>query len=457
MPNPGDRVNLVTKKETLKGILLPSADPSLVFVKLDTGYNVGFPKKEVTITALKSEESKRKAERKDKNGRKDKESSSKSLFKPSTTPSATLSKNKELPPITILHTGGTIASKADYRTGGVVTAFSPSDLITLFPELQHIANIESELVAQMWSDDLRFAHFTLIAKKIEEQVKKGTAGIVLGMGTDNLAVAAAALSFIIEKTPIPIILVGSQRSSDRGSSDAGMNLMCAASFIAKTDFAGVAICMHETEQDTTCAILPGCKTYKLHSSRRDAFKAINAKPIARVDYKSKTTTFLTKEYPRRSAEKLVLKPKMEEKVGLLKVHVNMFPEQFEFFKEQKYKGLIIEGTGLGHTPGQAPNPLCEIHKKMYPAIKKVIDSGCIVVMATQCLFGGVNMQVYDKGRDLLNLGIIPGGDMLANTALVKLSWLLANYPRKEVEKLITQNLRGELSERIEYEEQFVPV
>jgi glutamyl-tRNA(Gln) amidotransferase subunit D len=137
---------------------------------------------------------------------------------------------------------------------------------------------------------------------------------------------------------------------------------------------------------------------------------------------------------------------MEEKVGLLKVHINMFPEQFEFFKG--YKGLVIEGTGLGHTPGQAPNELCKIHKKIYPAIKSVIDSGCIVVMTTQCLFGKVHMHVYSKGVDLANLGVISGEDMLPNTALVKLSWLLGNYPKEKIKELIRKNLRGEINERI---------
>src|SRR3989338_5220555 len=268
------------------------------------------------------------------------------------------------------------------------------------------------------------------------------------MGTDNLAVASAAMAFITESTPIPIIFVGAQRSSDRGSSDAAVNLTCAAAFIAKSDFAGVATCMHENMSDNDCLILPACKTYKLHTSRRDAFRPINTTAIARVNYESKSVTMLTSDYQRKDKNrKLVLKPKMEEKVGLLKIHINMFPEQFSFFKG--YKGLVIEGTGLGHTPGQAPNELAAIHKKIYPAIKSVIDSGCVVVMTSQCLYGRVQMHVYDKGTDLTSLGVIPGEDMLANTALMKLSWLLANYPKKEAKALIAKNLRGEITERTE--------
>lgn len=426
MPEAGDKVRISTKKGTEEGVLMPNSEEDVVMIKLDNGYNMGFEKKDVEkIEVLEKAAHKKHSEEK-------------------------LKENKDLPTISILHTGGTIASKVDYRTGGVTSEFSPEELVKMFPELEKIANVESELISQMWSDDLRFAHFALIAKAIEKHVKKGVKGIIIGMGTDNLAVASAALSFIVESSPVPIIFVGSQRSSDRGSSDAGMNLVCAAEFVTKTDFGGVGICMHENSDDDFCSILPGAKTYKLHSSRRDAFKAINDTAVARVDYKTREIEYLRKDYHKRS-DKLVLKPKMEEKVGLLKIHVNMFPEQFEFFKG--YKGLVIEGTGLGHTPGQTPNPESEIHKKIYPAIKKLVDSGCVVVMTTQCLFGGVNMNVYDKGRDLQELGVVSGKDMLANTTLVKLSWLLAN--EKEVKEMIGKNLRGEINDRLMYEKDFI--
>ena len=434
--NTGDVVEVITKKERVQGVLMPSSEKDAIIIKLETGYNMGFLKKDVQkiVVVAKAKESGVGSAQK---GKEKKE----------------IIHNQNLPTIAILHTGGTIASKVDYRTGGVVASFTPEDLLALFPELGQIANIKSELVAKMWSDDLRFKHFALIAQKIEEQVKKGVAGIIIGMGTDNLAVAAAGLAFIVEKTPIPIIFVGSQRSSDRGSADAGMNLICAAQFIAKSDFAGVAVCMHASENDDECVILPATKTYKLHSSRRDAFCAVNSSEIARVNYQTKEIKFVQQEYGRRGGKEVVVKPKMEEKVGLLKIHVNMFPEQFSFY--QKYKGLIIEGTGLGHTPGQVPNPECAIHKKMYPAIRKLIESGCVVVMTTQCLYGGVNMNVYDKGRDLLELGVLSGEDMLANTALVKLAWLLGNYKAAEVRSLVGQNLRGEINVQHMFDTEFV--
>ncbi len=435
-PKPGDFVEVVTSEEAVKGTLLqtPELEKDVVIIKLPSGYNIGISKAKIKkISQLQRQQQKETSSATAAVVKKDEKTKTK------------------LPKISILHTGGTIASKVDYRTGSVYSSFKPEDLLGMFPELAEIAEFDSVFISNMWSDDLRFKHFELIAKAIEKEVKKGADGIIIGMGTDNLAVASAAMAFIVESTPIPILFVGAQRSSDRGSSDAAVNLTCAATFIAKSDFSGVAICMHENMSDNDCAILSACKTQKLHTSRRDAFRPVNATAIARVNYDSKSITMLKKDYQRKdNNRKLILKPKMEEKVGLLKIHVNMFPEQFSFFKG--YKGLVIEGTGLGHTPGQVPNELAAIHKKIYPAIKAVIDSGCIVVMTSQCLYGRVQMHVYDKGTDLTKLGVIPGEDMLPNTAFVKLAWLLSNYSKKEVGGLIAKNLRGEISQRTEAED-----
>ncbi len=431
-PKPGDFVEVVTADETVTGTLLqtPEIEKGVVMVKLQSGYNIGISKDKIKKISLLPQPQQKESE---KNAAAAKENGK--------------TKTK-LPKISILHTGGTIASKVDYRTGAVYSSFKPEDLLGMFPELADIADFDSVFISNMWSDDLRFKHFELIAKAIEKEAKKGIDGVIIGIGTDNLAVAAAAMAFIVESTPIPIIFVGAQRSSDRGSSDAAANLTCAATFIAKSDFIGVAICMHKNMSDNDCLILPACKTQKLHTSRRDAFRPVNTTAIARVNYDSRNVTMLRTDYKKRDgSKKLVLKPKMEEKVGLLKIHVNMFPEQFSFFNG--YRGLVIEGTGLGHAPGQVPNELAAIHKKIYPVLKSVIDAGCVVVMTSQCLYGRVQMHVYDKGTDLTKLGIIPGEDMLPNTAFVKLAWLLSNYKKAEVKKLIAKNLRGEITERTE--------
>ncbi|MBD3163731.1 Glu-tRNA(Gln) amidotransferase subunit GatD [Candidatus Woesearchaeota archaeon] len=427
MAEAGDKVRITTKEKEIYGILMPNESSSSIFIKLDSGYNIGISKKK--IREIKVVEPKREKKEKKK----------------------TVKEKKGLKKIAILHTGGTIASKVDYRTGGVFSDFTPEELLAMFPELKNIANIDSVFISNMWSDDIRFGNFGVIANAIQKEAKNGADGIIVGMGTDNLAVAAAALSFIVEKTPVPIIFVGAQRSSDRGSSDAGMNLICAARFIACSEFRGVAICMHHKSDDEICAILPATKTKKLHSSRRDAFKPVNAGPIALIDYKNNKIN-MEEEADSREKE-LLIKPKMEEKVGILKIHVNMFPEQIRFYRG--YNGLVLEGTGLGQTPGHVPNEEAKDNEGIFQAIKELIDSGCVILMTTGCLFGRVNMNIYDKGRDLLKLGVIPGEDMLPETAFVKLAWLLGNYPKDKVKELLKENLRGEISDRSLYKEDFL--
>jgi len=428
MVKPGDKVRVITKDETVEGILMPNEETDSIIVKLDNGYNVGIERKKVKKIEL-IEKNKEKIMKKGK-----------------------IKINKSLPTISILHTGGTIASKVDYRTGGVVARFEPEELLEMFPELRGIANIKSRLISNMFSEDMRFAHYQLMIKAIKKEIDDGVDGIILTHGTDTLAYTSAALAFALENLPIPVIMVGAQRSSDRGSSDAAVNLICAAEFIAKTDFSGVALCMHEKMGDKDCVILPACKTRKMHTSRRDAFKPINDSAIARINFEDKKIEFIKKDYQKKDKKRgLIIKDKFEERMGILRCHPNMMPKEFAFYKG--YKGLIIEGTGLGQAPVGVPNKICEIHKKNLSAIKNLINNGTVVVMTSQTIFGRVQMHVYSNAIDLANAGVIPGEDMLIETAFIKLAWLLGNYKDKEdIKRLVGANLRGEINTRIEPEQ-----
>ena len=415
----GDRVKVIADNDIKEGILMPNEETDSVVIKLDNGYNVGIDKKKVKEIKVVEKYK----EKEESTGKKPKKDSKK-------------------PTIAILHTGGTIASKVDYETGGVIAKFSPSELMELFPELKKIANFDSRLIDQMLSEDMRFEHYKKIANAIKKEIKKKVDGIIITHGTDTLGYTAAALSFILENIDIPVLLVGAQRSSDRGSSDAAMNLVCASEFITKTDFVGVAICMHESTGDNSCAILPATKTRKLHTSRRDAFKPVNDTIIARIDYDTRKIEFLKKDYPKPNG-KLVVKDKFEGKVGIIKCHPNMFCDQFDFFKG--YKGLVIEGTGLGHAPVDPPNKL---HVNIMDSIKSLIKSGTIVAMASQCLFGETHPHVYTAAINLSKAGVVYCKDMLPETAFVKLAWLLGNYKKDDVKKLMAENLRGEINERL---------
>ena len=425
-PKTGDFVEVQTKDKIMNGILMPVPDSegSIVILKLESGYNIGIDKKNVkAIKLVKSSVEKKQ--------------------KP-----AEIKTNKKLPTISILHTGGTIASKVDYKTGAVSAKFSPGEIIGMFPELKKIANINSRKIASMQSEMMRFAHYNLMAKEIEKEIKAGVNGIIITHGTDTMHYSSAALRFIFEDLPVPVILVGSQRSSDRGSSDAGLNLISACYFIANSDFADVAICMHENLNDESCLILPGLKTRKMHTSRRDAFRAINTMPVARVNFNEKNISFINKNYNKKDKRKLKLKLINEKiKVGLIKTHTNMFAEEFLAYKN--FDGLVIEGTGLGHLPNEEIDKYTKENKKIFTTLKDMIKNGLITVMSSQAIYGRLQMNVYTPMRELQEIGVLGHlSDMTAETTFIKLAWLLSNYKKEEVKELITKNLKGEISERV---------
>lgn len=421
----GDKVKVIADKEH-SGIIFESYDPKVILLKLDSGYNIGIEKSKIKSIKI-LEKTKYKEEKKLK----------------------TIKENPNLKKILVLHTGGTIASKVDYQSGAVTARFSVQDLVEMVPEITSMANIQTELIANMMSEDMMFSDY----KKIIDTIKKNDHkfdGIIIGHGTDTLAYTAAALAYACEDLNIPVILVGSQRSSDRGSSDANMNLLSAVTFIAKSDFVGVAICMHNSSNDNICAILPPTKTRKMHTSRRDAFKAVNDTPIALVNPKTSEITFMKNHNKKSGHQRATYKDKFSEEVGILKTHPNMKSSLFEFYAKN-YKGIVVEATGLGHMPTN----LGKNNLKNYEILKKFIKEGGIVVITSQCIYGRVNPYVYTNLRRLFDIGCIFCGDMLSETAFIKLSWLLGNCKTDEAKKLLVRNLRDDINERTLYKEEFV--
>lgn len=412
--------------KTLSGIIISEKANSKkdleLTIKLDSGYNLVVLKKDLKI--LTQEEN--------KEANKQKEQAQSKVAK------------NTLPTIRILNTGGTIASKVDYSTGAVISSFSAHDIHTLFPELQTLANVESELVWNISSEMMRFNHWNILAKAVNQAIKDKVKGVIIGHGTDTLHMSAAALAFALENCPIPVIFVGSQRSSDRPSSDAASNLLCATKFILETHFQGVAICMHETVENDTCAILPATRTRKMHSSRRDAFRAINDKAFATISYPQLTIT-KHKEYPTTKNPFSLRLFNEKLKIGLCKIHPHMFSEELSVYKN--FDGLVLELTGMGHAPTQATDEYnkenANIMKEICELTKKIPVCG-----APQTIYGRIDMNVYTPGRELIAAGILGQGcDMTPETAFVKLAWLLSNEPKK-VRELYSVSLRGEISSRI---------
>ena len=401
----------VSAEISYSGIIMPRyehTDDEHIVLKLKSGYNVGLEIKKITKIEKLPSKTKIIESKKD------------------------IKKNPSLPKILLLSTGGTIASKVDYRTGAVTPILTAAELNSSVPELSKIANIDTEVLFSEYSENIMPDHWLQIARKLNEVVKSQYTGIVIAHGTDTMHYTSSFLSFALNGFPIPIALVGSQRSSDRASSDAALNLIGATKFLVECKTTGVFVVMHNDESDNTIACHFGTRVRKNHTSKRGAFKTIGDDP-AYIIYDDKIQKNAKKEFFK--TQDFTPKINLDTKVALVKYYPGYDPKLFDEILEMGYKVIILEGTGLGH-----------IGKTMYKSVKRAQEKGVFVGMTSQCIDGRVRMTVYESGRDLLNLGIIPLENMIPEVALVKAMWALGNsQDREEIKKIMLENIASELS------------
>ncbi len=409
-------VQMQTTRGSFEGLILPrseTADDRHIVLKLRNGYNIGVAASNVLgITETGFREAKYKI------------------------PEKQFPYDPAKPRVKLFGTGGTIASRLDYRTGAVVPAFSPGELYGSVPELADVCNLETEKLYGVFSENMGPEQWIGTATAIGREIEKGVNGIVIGHGTDTMHHTAAILSFMVQNSPVPIVMVGSQRSSDRPSSDAAMNLICATKTAAESDIAEVMVCMFGPTSDQYCLLHQGTRVRKMHSSYRSTFRTIGDVPIGQVAPDGIKT--YRQDYRRRRADRNVsVKAVFEPRVAIVHYYPNMHPDIVEALIDHDYKGIIISGTGLGH-----------VNKPLYPALRKAQAKGIAVFMTVQTLWGYAQMYVYDTGRDLMEAGVIPAENMLPEVAYVKLGWVLAQtQDLSEVRRMMLTPVAREITER----------
>ena len=407
----GDNVRMTTDID-YSGMVMPRyefSDDEHIVLKLKNGYNIG-----LEIDKIKEVEIESTIELK------------KEIIRQPPT-------NPNLPKLLLVSTGGTIASKVDYRTGGVTPALTAAELYSTVPELAEVANIDTEVLFSEYSENLLPDHWKKLAEKLDSCVNSEYIGIIVAHGTDTMQYTAAALSFALVNIPIPIVLVGSQRSSDRPSSDAASNLISAAKFLVECHTTGIYVVMHNTTSDDEVACHWGTRVRKNHTSKRDAFQTIGGSPafIIKNDKIIKNQQF---DHVRK--REYAPKINFDTRVALVKYYPGLDSNIINYIINTGYKAIIFEGTGLGH-----------IGKTMYENVAKAKKKGLFMGMTSQCIDGMVRMTVYESGRDLLNLGIIPLANMIPETALVKAMWALGNSKNvQEMELLMKENIALEFSD-----------
>lgn len=423
----GDRISVESKGKSFEGMLMPqtgAGDPSKLVIKLDSGYNVGLDYDKATkVSKIK--------------GRKEGSElgkTSKGLLK--------LRFDSSRPPISIVSAGGTIASRIDYETGGVKAMEDPKEFLHNVPELAGIVNVRSiERPFTKMSEDMNHKDWQEIAKAVARRLNSGDKGVIVTHGTDFLHYTAAALSFFLRNLAKPVVLVGSQRSSDRGSSDAGMNLVC-ASHAAIGEIAEVGICMHGRMDDDYCLFSRGTHVRKMDTQRRDAFRPINEYPLALIWPDGKVQVKNWNHKKRDDKAKVELDARFEPKIALLKAYPGSDPSVIDYHVSKGCRGFVIEAAGLGHVPTNGSG-------SWIPAIKKHAKDGIVFVTAPQTIYGRINPDVYANLRILYReAGAIPSGDMLSEVAYIKLGWVLGHTKELEkVKEMMLTNYAGEITSR----------
>jgi glutamyl-tRNA(Gln) amidotransferase subunit D len=398
-----------------EGVILPRSetlDDEHVVIKLKTGYNVG-----VHFERVRSIEEVGYRE---------------AVYK---IPEKEFPSRPELPRVTLLGTGGTIASRLDYRTGAVIPAFTPGELYGAVPELADLANLTTKKLFGVFSENMAREQYVALAEAVGREIEAGVDGIVIGHGTDTMGHTAAILSFMVQDPPVPIVMVGSQRSSDRPSSDAALNLIHAVHAAGRGDVAEVVICMFGPTSDQYALLHRGTRCRKMHSSYRSTFRTVGGVPLAMV---GEEFSYLTRDYRRRDrSRKARVDTAYDDRTTILYYYPGMKPDLVDALVEKGYRGIVIAGTGLGH-----------VNKPLYPALRRAREAGVHVVMTVQTLWGYAQMYVYDTGRDLLELGVVPLDNMLPETALMKLSWVLGHTTdHAEVLRMMRQPVNRETTER----------
>ena len=441
-PDIGSRVRiklLSHDAETeIEGVVLPPAVKDHITVKLANGYNVSHLLSTVEIISSELPEPTEVA------------------------PNKAPMTNPDLPTVRIIHTGGTIASKVDYTTGAVTAQFEPSELVEHVPELLKMTNLDVHKIGNMFSEDIRPNHWNQIIDATEKAFADGCTGVVVTHGTDTMHLTASAVAFAWcgkgGNPPGPIAFVGSQRSSDRASSDAAQNLISAVKWAAEgprptgelSD--AVVVSMHQTSDDGACSIHSATGVRKLHSSRRDAFRPVNTMPLATVRIDNENVNLdLEHHYNEARSntpprEITSTAERFDDRIVIRQLVAGPWLTKQEIVDaaSSKTDALVIHGTGLGHLPIEDSNGDTPQNLELRDAIEQLNIPALIV---NQCIHGPVNMNVYSKGRIQQEIGLLGHGITSSpEAAIMKLHFALSNG--MDVGLVMSQNLIGEQQQTI---------
>lgn len=328
--------------------------------------------------------------------------------------------------ILLLTTGGTIASRQGVN--GLEPALSANDIIKEFTYDASRFSITAESLFDMDSSNIQPEEWQIIAQKIEEKYPCFD-GFVITHGTDTLAYSASALSYMLRNLTKSVVLTGSQIPLGLDISDAQTNLT-AALWAVEADIWGVSVAFDRQ-------IIRGTRAVKVSTMSFNAFQSVNAQCLAKITAEGMHVS----DDGHRLAEPgkpFFVAPNLCSKVFLLKVIPGTQPDLIDSLPDLGYKGLVIEAFGAGGVH--------YLHRNLLQSLQRLIQSGLLVVICSQCLYDRSDLTLYEVGRQLLGIGVVPALDMTTEAIVTKLMWVWGQTnDAQTARKLFCRNLAGEMS------------
>ena len=323
----------------------------------------------------------------------------------------------------ILSTGGTIA--CTQTEDGLIPTLSADDILAYVPDAAKLGKIETKTILNLDSSNIQPEEWRLIAKAVFDCLPDYD-GIVILHGTDTMAYTASMLSFMLRNVDKPVVITGSQLPVGHPNTDAKANLRDAM-ITAASGIPGVVVVFDQQ-------IMLGCRVAKVRTTSQNAFESINRLPVGRVRFGRVRLI----DPPQQPKGEPTLDDAIEPNVFLLKLIPGTRPEVFDDIARLGYRGVVIEGFGLGG--------LHCLRRNLLEGIQNLMDANVAVLLTTQCRYEPSDPTVYETGRLALELGILQAYDMTSECAVTKLMWVLAHAASpEEVRRMMYTSFCGEIS------------
>ncbi len=315
--------------------------------------------------------------------------------------------------ILMIGTGGTIAS-TKATNGGLHPQLTSEEILMYIPDISRVCGVDTVQVCNMDSTNISPDIWVLLVETIRNNYDIYD-GFVICHGTDTMAFTAAALSYLIQNSPKPIVLTGAQRPINMEITDSKTNLFDSFLYASSEEASGVQIVFNGK-------VILGTRARKTHSKSFQAFSSINY-PYLAVIQDSHLIQYIRE--PKLDAPTFY--DKLNPKVGLFKLTPGADSDILDYMFT-KYDAVIIESYGVGGIPSLSNYQYLNI-------IQKWTDKGKTVVMTTQVPNEGSDMNIYQVGHELKNkVSIIEAYDMITEAVVSKLMWILGQTKDPELIK-----------------------